>query len=339
MEEKNINELNEELKEETPEEEASQEQEEQQEVDEFDRIIPITKPTKEDKPYYDVVEEERTKLITQSKRGRTRSTIAMAGILALAVPAIILYAKAPVITWILLGVAIAVLIAFSIINRRIDRPDVPGYIETSSTAINKFVFEDQRFTDVIYSPRDKLELSDVFTDGVYDGLIKTASRNMVTGKYNGHSFKVCECALFYPPKGRTPTPAFIGKYLTTPNNLHFEGHFIIISKGKEDADLPNAISDLNQLVGEEKFFVYGPSEADYKQLNKKFISAIKKIDVSRHLLNLTIVLWSGRTIVYASYDDETITLPFYEKYKHEPAIQYREDLVQMLEAIEILNKE
>lgn len=339
MEDKNINELNENQNEELNKDEEIIEAEEKEEADEFDRIIPIEKPSKDDKPYYEIVEEERNKLLSQSKRGKTRSTISMVLIMALAIPGIFFYATMPILTWILLGSAVAVLITFSIINRRIDRPDVPGYIETSSTAINKFVFEDNRFKDVVYTPRDKLELSDVFTDGIYEGLIRTASRNMVTGKYKDHSFKVCECALFYPNKGRNPNSAFIGKYLSIPNNLHFEGRFVFIKKGDQDVDLPNGISDLKQFVGEDKFFVYGPSEAAYKEINKRFVSEIKKFDVSRHLLNLSIVIWSGRTIVYASYDDETISLPFYEEYKHEPAIQYREDLIHLLDALEHLNEE
>ena len=58
-----------------------------------------------------------------------------------------------------------------------------------------------------------------------------------------------------------------------------------------------------------------------------------------HLMNLTVIIWAGRTIVYASYDDATITLPFYEKYQEDTAVQYRENLIQILEATQLINKE
>ena len=76
-----------------------------------------------------------------------------------------------------------------------------------------------------------------------------------------------------------------------------------------------------------------------KVLDKNFIKAIKNINVSAHLMNLTVVLWAGRSIVYASYDDATITLPFYEKYQADTAVKYRDDLIALLDALKLLRNE
>ena len=342
MEEKEI--INEEEKEvqeviEQPVEEPSLEEEKNEEPKLENTAIEIEKPVDGEDPYDVVVEKERTAIIAQSKKANVLSTISICIVLALAVGGVVALTKIPVLAYILMGAAVLVLITFSIVTRRIARPDAKGYIVKASTAINKFTFADNRFSEVYYDPSDKLELGDVSSDGVYQGLVRTASRNVVEGKFNGRSFKVCECALFNPNEGRKQNAAFIGKYLTTTNDLHFEGRIVIISKGEKDADLPNDLDGLQQVVNEEKFFVYADSENVLKELDKNFIKAIKNINVSAHLMNLTVCLWAGRSIVYASYDDATITLPFYEKYESDTAVQYRNDLIALLEALSLLRNE
>ena len=338
MEEKEI--INEEEKEiQEVEQEPVQEEPKVEEEKKENAAIAIEKPGDDEDSYDVVVEKERSEIIAQSKRGNLLSTISIVIVLALSVAGVITLTKIPVLAYCLMGAAVLVLITFSIITRRIARPDAKGYIIKASTAINKFTFADNRFSDVYYDPTDKLELGDVSSDGVYQGLVRTASRNVVEGKFEGRSFKVCECALFNPNEGRKQNAAFIGKYLTTTNDLHFEGRIVIISKGEKDADLPNDLDGLQRVVNEEKFFVYADDEKVLKELDKNFIKELKNINVTAHLMNLTVCLWAGRSIVYASYDDATITLPFYEKYQADTAVQYRDDLIALLSALSLLRKE
>ena len=318
------------VEENTPKEEAPVE-EAQEEVDEFDTKIQINKPNPDEKPYGEVVEEERTKIIAQSKKGNLMSTISIVLVMALCITGVFLLQTNAYVSYALMGCALVVLIVFSIINHRIMRPDVNGYIIKASTVINEYVFADNRFSDVTLDPKDKLELSDVSADGVYDGVVRIASRNLVEGKFENHSFKICECALFNPPQGRKQSPAFIGKYLTFPNDLHFEGRIVLVFKGEKDEDIPTGLSDLKQLVNDERYFAYGLKDDSLKELDKKFINELKKIEVHNHLLNLTVVVWSGKTTIYASYDDPTITLPFYDKFQEETVESFRKDLYQMFE--------
>ena len=341
MEEKdNINKIKEDQ---APEQENVTEESKEEKAEELekelDSSIEINKPNPDGKTYDEVVEEERQSIIAQNKKSSRLSTISIILVLGFSIAGIFLLGTIPVVSYILMGCAIVTLVVFSIVTHRIARPDIKGYIVKASTAINEFVFADTRFSEVKYDPNDKLELSDVFSDGVYDGLVRVASRNMVEGKFENRSFKVCECALFYPGQGKKQAPAFIGKYLTLTNDLHFEGRFVIVSKGEQDSDIPNALGDLSQIENDGKFFIYGPDTNVEKVLGKKFINTVKNIQVSGHLMNLTIVLWSGRTIVYASYDDATITLPFYDKYQADTAVAYRKDLVEILEALQLINKE
>ena len=318
--------------EETPAEEVQEEKAEE-------TAIAISKPAAGGKPYYEVVEEERQKIMAEQKKSSRLSTISIIVVLALAITGIFLLQVNAIVSYVLMGVALATLIIFSIVIRRVARPDIQGYIVKASTAINEFSFADNRFTDVKYDPSDKLQLEDISSDGAFSDLVRVASRNLCEGFYNGRSFKVCETAFFKTPQGKKQVPVFIGKYLSTTNDLHFEGRIVLVSKGPVDADIPDALGDLVQVENEGKYFAYAPDEKSYKDLDKKFIKAIKDIEVKTHLMNLTVILWAGRTIVYASYDDPTITLPFYEKYQEDTAVQYRDNLIQILEATQLINKE
>ena len=343
MEEKEIinqdQEINQEqLNEEPLQEETNQEVVTEKQPDSLSSVIEIQKPAADAKPYGEVVEEERAKVLAQNKLSSRLSTISIIVVLALAVTGIILLNMVPILSYVLMGVAVVALIVFSIVIRRIARPDVQGYIVKASTAINEFTFADNRFSEVKYDPPDKLLLEDVSKDGAFSDLVRVASRNVVEGLYKGNSFKVCETA-FFKLNGKKQMPVFIGKYLSTTNDLHFEGRIILISKGDTDADIPDGLGDLQQVDNEGKFFVYAPDEKAYKNLNAKFIKAIKAINVTKHLMNLTVIIWAGRTIVYASYDDPTITLPFYEKYQPDTAVDYKNNLIELLEAIELLKKE
>ena len=343
MEEKEIineNQENiEEIKEENqPVEEQPTQVEEVKPVEES-KAVDIAKPSTDSKPYAEVVEEERNKVVSQNKLSSRLSTVSILVVLALSITGIFLLQVVPVVSYVLMGVAVVSLITFSIVIKRIVKPDVQGYIVRASNAINEYVFADNRFQNMKYDPTDKLQLEDIANDGAFEGLVRVASRNVCEGTFEDRSFKVCETAFFKAPQGRRQVPAFIGKYIALTNNLHFEGRVIIISKGETDADIPDGIADLVQLDANEKFFIYGPNENALKEIDKKFIKAIKDIEVKGHFMNLTVILWAGRTIIYASYDDPTITLPFYEKYQEDTAVKYRENLVDILTACQIINRE
>lgn len=337
MEEKEIIKEDQEIKEQKPVEEAPVEEGEK--ADETDSSIKIEKPTADTRPYGEVVEEARQRITVASKKSSRLSTLSIFIVMAFAIAGIVLLNFQQIIAFVMMGCAIATLIVFSIIIKRAARPDVKGYIVTASTAINQYAFADTRFSEVVYDPTDKIELKDVANDGAYLDVKRVASRNVVEGLFNGRSFKVCEAAFFKPGKGKRDEAVFIGKYITLPNNLHFEGRIMLIKKGPVDTDLPDALEDLVGIENDEHFFAYGPNENSLKELDKKFVNAIKEFDVSAHLMNLTVVVWAGRTIIYASYDDATITLPFYEKYQEDTAVQYRNNLQDLLEAAHLLLKE
>lgn len=301
------------------------------------KIIEITKPSADDVPFADLINQTRVNITTAVKRSKVRSSISMGVIVVCCIAGLILLSiggsATNIIAWCLLGLAIAVIVVFFILNRRIDRPDFEGYIYTASEAINKVTYSDNKFTQVTYDCKEKLELGEVFAEGVYTGLTNSVSRNVVHGLFDGHGFKVCECALF-TGAGRQRRTAFVGKYINFINTLNFEGHIVINATSKEKVDQPTALEEIEALDGADDFIIYGPKDFDLKAvLGTKFISKVKALKVEGHLLNMIISIWAGHTSVFLSYDDLVNELPVEKPFNPEGVKQFQKDLPVMMEAL------
>jgi len=302
-----------------------------------DNPINIEKPSENDAPYWEAIDEYRKEIIQSVKRSKLRSSISMGIIVACSIAGLILLSFSKTVTniiaWSLLGVAVVVIGVFFILNRRVDRPDFQGYVVKASTAINKVSFADSKFTNIVYYPKEKLELGDVFSDGVYVGLTNSISRNLVKGSYDNHFFKMCECALF-TGAGRQRKTAFVGKYINMVNSLNFEGRFLFLAKSKDNIDLPTALDDLEALEETENFLIYGPKGANAKDVfGTKFLSKVKAISVEKHLLNAIFSVWAGHTALYLSYDDLVNELPVDKAFNPEGVKQFQKELLVFMEAL------
>ena len=308
----------------------------------FPAAIAIEKPSKDQKPYDQAIEEARLDFFKVIKKGRIRSYIAMAVVLALAVGSVICIGMTQtwlkIMGWSLIGVAVVGMLVFFIVTRNITPNATKKYIAVVNEQLNQRNFMDTQFSECSTDSKEKLELADPVSDAIYAGLTTIASRNVINGRFAGRTFKLGDLGL-YSGQGKGRTSAFVGKYFSYQNDLHFEGRYILVSKGAAPVDLPSDIEDLQVLHDEDNFVIYGKPEAKFeKDLGKEFISAVKKIKVERHLLNLNIILWSGHTAVYASYDDPIMTLPYEKNFDKEPNEQYATDLVQLFNAVSLLVK-
>lgn len=301
---------------------------------------PINKPNKETPAYEDTIENARVKFASSFKKGRYKSYIAMGIVLAAAIGAVIClgmneqYWK--IIGWSIVGAVVVGMIIYYIINRNSMPGKTKDYIKLVNEQLNMRNFADTRISDAMVDEKDKMDLSDPISDAVYASLNNIASRNVVTGKFLGRSFKVADLGL-YSGEGKKRSAAFVGKYLSYPNELHFEHRYIIVSKGAQGIDKPTDIEDLVPLVDEGNFVIYGQKDAvPATDLSQKFIDAIKKIKVYDHLLNLNVVIWAGHSAVYASFDDSVMTLPFQKEFDKSSNEQYASTLIQLLEALSLI---
>lgn len=305
-----------------------------------DNLVELTKYTGEEKSYLEVVEEARSVIVSQNKKSTRLSTISMALVFICAAAGFIMLGINQIVSFVCLGVAIVLLITFSIIIKRIASPDVKTYVNTASVAISRFVFNDGQYTDCKYDKKGKIEFSDICEDGLYNEPKETVSRFLVTGKFLGRTFKTAELGIYKAIVKRRKPTCFVGKYLTFPNDLHFVDRIVIVSKGETEIDIPDGLDGLVECAENDRFSIYAPEGCDAKKvLGNKFIESIKDIEVKNHLLTLCVVVWAGRSIVYASYDEDTVTLPFMKKAEETCFIQYRNDTLKELEALNMLVKE
>ena len=202
--------------------------------------------------------------------------------------------------------------------------------------LNDKMFSMQGFSEIKNDPEEKLQMDDLVGDGVYVEATGINSRNIVRGVYNGHHFLYAEAALTRPStrKQQVP-PLFVGRYISMPNQMKFEGRFVFNFKNpKQPLDLPNAVSDLKVLEEKDEFVVYGPENANYHDvIDNKILAQFKKLQVEGHLLNVNVVFWSGHTAAYLSYDDPILSVPFdkpFDKYGFEKSL---DDLYICLDAI------
>ena len=305
---------------------------------------PVEKPVEGSLSYDKVIEEARLAFMGKYKAGRRNSYIAMAVVLALAVTSVIFITMEgmvfKIIGWSCVGTALLGMIIFYILTKNNLPRATKEYIAVVNEQLNCRNFSDTRYSEVSTDSSEKIELSEPVSDGIYQGLNNIASRNVINGKFDGRTFKVADMGV-YTGQGRQRASAFVGKYFTYTNDLHFESRYIIVHKGETPVDLPSDLEDLVPLIDEGNFIIYGKEgNKPVGDLSQKFIDKIKAVKIENHLLNLNVVIWSGRTTVYASYDDQIMALPYEKQFNKEPNEQYAKDLLAVYSALALLtNKE
>lgn len=303
----------------------------------------IAKPQEGEEPYDVVIENARLAFEKKYKAGRRNSYIAMAVVLALGVGSVICIGLSgmvwKIVGWSLVGTAVVGMLVYYIATRSILPNATKEYIAIVNENMNKRNFSDPKFTEVTTDKNEKLELADPVSDHIYKDPNNIASRNVINGKFAGRTFKVGDMGL-YSGAGKSRRSLFVGKYISYENDLHFENRYILTIKGSSAVDLPDDIDDLKVVFEEGDLKIYGfEGSKPEKDLGKEFIKRIKDISAEKHLLNLNVVVWSGHSSAYASYDDVIMTLPFEKEFDKEPNEQYAHNLLDLMNAFALLNKE
>lgn len=301
----------------------------------------IEKETNESRPYDEVIEEARQQINkAYSKQRRTSNIVMIAVVAGLIGGFVMILQKAMGFTiagYSLIGALVVFMVIYYFVTKNRLPNKIKDYIFLVTNALNAHVFKDGVYSELTSDPADRAELGELLAEGVYEGATNITSRNVVEGLYGGRHFNVADVAL-RKGQGKQMVNMFIGKHVSYPNNLHFEGRYVILHKrvGAE-TDIPNAINDLTILSEEEGFVVYGPKDAKInKDTNSKFVSLIKDIKVEDELLNLVIVIWAGHSAAYLSYSDAIIALPFEKPFNNEPFEQYTSQQLQLLNALKTL---
>ena len=298
------------------------------------------KPAEEAKTYDVIIEDARQELFKSYAKSRRISNILMFAVVGAIVGIMFMIISEndvlKIVGYSLAGALIVGMILYYVLTRKNLPNKVQKYVPFVMKTLNDRMFSMQGFSGIQNDPEEKLKMDDLVGDGVYVEANGINSRNVVRGVYNGHHFLYAEAALTRPStKKQQVPPLFVGRYISVPNQMKFDGRFIFVFKNpKQPLDLPNAITDLSVLEEKDEFAVYGPENANYHDIiNNKIISQFKKLQIEGHLLNANVVVWGGHTAVYLSYDDAILSVPFDKPFDKDGFEKSLDDLVICLKAM------
>lgn len=298
------------------------------------------KPAEEAKPYGVVIENARQELYKSYATQRRISNILMFAVVIAICGVMFLIIQnnnvLKIVGYSLAGALIVGMVLYYVFTRKKLPNKIKDYVPFVMKTLNDRMFSMPGFSEIKNNPEEKLALDDLIGDGVYSEANGINSRNVVRGVYKGHHFLYAEAALLRPAaKKQQVPPLFVGRYVSVPNQLSFDGRFILNFKNpKQPLDVPNAINDLAVLEEKEEFVVYGPEGANYHDiLNNKAITQLKKLNIEGHLLNVNVVFWGGHTAVYLSYDDPILSVPFDKPFDGDGFEKSLNDLIICLDAM------
>ena len=293
-----------------------------------------------EKTYDRVIEDARKELYKSYTMSRRVSNILMFVVVAAIVGIMFLVINnnqvLKIVGYSLAGALLVGMILYYVLTRKNFPNKTKDYVTLVSKTVNAEIFKNQEFDEINSNPDEKLGLDDLIGDGVYQEATGVNSRNVVRGTYKKHHFLYAEAALTRPStrKQQVP-PLFVCKYISLPNDLKFDGRFVLVFKNPKDPlDLPNAVNDLAVLEDKDDFMVYGPEGANYRDaINNKVVSQLKKLQIGGHLLNVNVVFWAGHSAAYVSYDDTIMSVPFDKPLDKNGFDQSFKDLLVCLNAL------
>jgi hypothetical protein len=299
-----------------------------------------SQPAEEAKPYNIVIEDARKELHKSYTTSRRISNILMFVVLAAIVGIMFLIISnnqvLKIVGYCLAGALVVGMVVYYIINRKKLPNKIKDYVPFVMKTLNQQMFSRQGFNELKNDPEEKLAMDDLIGDAVYKDATGINSRNVIRGVYKGHHFLYAEAALTRPSSRKQQVPPlFVGRYISVPNQMKFDGRFIFAFKNpKSPVDLPNNIDDLVVLEDKEELTVYGLEGSNYHDIiDNKILSQLKKLKIEGHLLNVNAVFWGGHTAVYLSYDDPILTVPFEKEFDKAAFEQTIVDLDICLDAI------
>ena len=297
-------------------------------------------PSEVVKSYDEKIEDARKDLLKAYTLSRRISNILMFVVVGAIVGIMFLIMSnsdvLKIIGYVLTGLVLGGMVVYYLLTRKRIPNKVSEYVPLVAKLQNEEIFTKDGFSEVKYETEEKLKMDDLVGDGVYAEATGINSRNIVRGVYKGHHFLYSEAALLRPSsKKQQVPPLFVGKYISAPNQMKFEGRFIFNFKNpKQPLDLPNSVSDLVVLEEKEDLTIYGPENANYHDaINNKVLSQFKKLVIENHLLDVNLVFWGGHTAIYLSYDDAILAVPFDKPFDKDGFEQSKKDLLICFEAI------
>lgn len=313
---------------------------EQEQAKEENPNVLVLSKEESDKPFNEIVEEERQNLYKVYKSTSRRNNIIMVAVVAIFIGAFIAITRGTVgqiIGWVLVGTTLAGLVTYYILTRNLFPNTSKRYFQKFWKATNDYLFQQDGFDNCQINTTEKYQLADILAERVYKDVVDIASRNLVRGEYNNKPFTFGELALYRPgAKRNSKEVVFVGRHLDLENKYEFEGHYVVnIKKAENAVDLPNDIEDLVPLVENNLFTIYGPEGTNpEKVLGKELLDNLKAIECTGALLNVNVVFWAHRTACYLSFDDSIVAIPFEQPIHTDAYVSLKRTIQDVFEILE-----
>ena len=194
-----------------------------------------SQPAEEAKPYNIVIEDARKELHKSYTTSRRISNILMFVVLAAIVGIMFLIISnnqvLKIVGYCLAGALVVGMVVYYIINRKKLPNKIKDYVPFVMKTLNQQMFSRQGFSELKNDPEEKLAMDDLIGDAVYKDATGINSRNIIRGVYKGHHFLYAEAALTRPSSRKQQVPPlFVGRYISVPNQMKFDGRFIFAFK-------------------------------------------------------------------------------------------------------------
>lgn len=290
-------------------------------------------------PFEEQIENKRKEVLAFYKKSKTISTINIAVVLTLVIGAFILFVQNELWMKILGGCIMGACVIYMLVHYLLTRKKVPNkiqeYIAFVTEKFNEHDYEKPDFVDVACDTKEKIDQSDVLADSVYIDYVNFVSRNVVRGLYKGNKFTISELALYGAGEKNARVPLFVGRYISFPNNIKCQGHYIYSVRGEKELDLPNNLAGLSEIYESGNIHVYGAEGEKGISMNK-IVNALKAIKMKNPLLNISLVIWEGHSAAYLSFDDTVMGLPFehpFDVASHDVARDYTKQIFEILSGL------
>ena len=232
-------------------------------------------------------------------------------------------------------VGIAGLVIFGIFQKKHDNAAIRVYFQQYYDAVNGYVFKDIPVEGLTGLAGDKVSEEEFKASGVYSDCAAVGSRDNITFTYDGIDCAMADAA-GQKDTGKALSTLFVGKFLRANNKVTVSEPIVIYFEGNERSLPPSSLSEMHLVETTKTFKVYG-SEKDKNVLTaevKKCLRAIKTDDL---LVDVTLVITSGRTYLYLGYEDTIMVLPNDKSFNPEYLKRYAKQFPVIMNLVKALN--
>lgn len=237
---------------------------------------------------------------------------------------------------VLAAISLLMMFSYSFFLRRALNKKVRTYFDNVYTCLNAYHFDSPNVsvdTVEVSKALSKVQFDEAH---LYKNVLQVNSRNLVEVKYKNINVLIADAA-GQINDGKRLRPIFVGKFIEAPF-AYKDDPIIVYAKGDKRSIAPTETDDMKLVYDDEKMAVYSNNSDWNKIVNAKFKEHLFKIKLDKTLIDIAISIRDGKVFFCLGYDDDLMILPLEKKFLERPNVEFKEDLYNVFDFIEYLNK-